>query len=166
MKTKHVVTAFLLLIGSLTAEVSAQTTLKALVKKCETSDAVHMSIVKRRNQKKEPTRTIISITIKNDETLVNQFIEAFRKDESEAIRVSESKQGGKTNNTFYRFEGGTTYNLNIEDKSNASVSVVERYGADDDDEASEFFNFDNTNFSGSFFYDTKSADNTTDDSER
>jgi hypothetical protein len=50
MKTKHLVaTAFILIVGSLSIDASAQTTLKALVKKCESIESVDMDIIRNRN---------------------------------------------------------------------------------------------------------------------
>jgi hypothetical protein len=140
--------AILWLAAGLTAEVWAQEALRALVKKCETDNTVTMNIVKRKNKAKELVRTIITIRIQNNEPLVKQFIEAFRKDEQEATRVIEDRQGGNLYKSFFRFEGGTTYNIEI-NNGNASVSVIERYGKEDnDDDLQTFLHFDDTNPGG------------------
>jgi hypothetical protein len=127
MKTKHVVTAILLLAGSLMSHLSAQETLKALVKKCETLDAVEMHIIKNRNKEtKELTRSVVTITIRNNEALVNEFIAAFKKDEDSATQVTERKQnGGKIVPFMYVFED-TQYSFNYTGKGNAIINVSVR----------------------------------------
>ncbi|MDR1919121.1 MAG: DUF5024 domain-containing protein [Tannerellaceae bacterium] len=124
MKTK-VVVAVLLLMGSLTVKVSAQETLKALVKKCENMDSVSMTIVRDRDKEtKQWKRSVITLNIRNNAALVNEFIEAFRKDEAVALKVIENKDQGRSTNFFYSFEG-VNYSLRIKDKANASISVFE-----------------------------------------
>jgi lipopolysaccharide export LptBFGC system permease protein LptF len=155
MKTKLIVTAIVWLAGSLAAEAWAQETLKALVKKCETADLVRMSIISNRNKEKKLVKKVTTITILNDDALVNEFIKAFEKDENEALQVISNKQGGKTNNVFYRFEGAT-YNFSIQSKGNASVSVIEQDGTNAD-QSSFFFSNDVTNSDDFYIYNADSS---------
>lgn len=138
MKTKHAVTALVWLIAGLTTGASAQTTLKALVKKCETTESVKMNIITERDKNtKKLTKSIITVTIRNDEALVNQFIEAFRKDAGEATMAIEDLESGRMIPTFYRFEGEggeVSYTLNIRKRGEnqeqvATVSVIENMSA-------------------------------------
>jgi hypothetical protein len=119
--------AVLLLAGGLMAGVPAQEALNALVKKCETAASVRMNIVKKRNSKtKALEKVVTTVSVKNDEALVNEFIEAFKKDEKDATSVIEDRKEGKVNSLFYRFDG-VSYSLDFhQDKGNANISIIEK----------------------------------------
>jgi hypothetical protein len=126
MKTKHFITVLALLVaGGFAIDASAQTHLKALVKKCESIESVDMNIVRHRNSEtKELKRTITSILIKDNEALVNEFMAAFKADEGDATQIIEHKRKGETTPSFYRFEK-VNYSFSLKDKANASVTEFE-----------------------------------------
>jgi hypothetical protein len=129
MKTKHViVTAILLIAGGFSMQATAQEALNALVRKCETLDSVDTNIVRSRDKEtKQLNRSITDLTIRNNEALVNEFTAAFKKEEENATQAIENKQGGKTVSFFYRFDN-VDFSFSIQDKGNATVSVIENKG--------------------------------------
>ncbi|MDR0748215.1 MAG: DUF5024 domain-containing protein [Tannerellaceae bacterium] len=126
MKTRHLIAAAILLItGSLSANLPAQETLKALVKKCESMDNVNTSVVRNRNkQTKKLEKEIISLNFSNNQALVNEFIAAFEKDKLMADKEIEGKNNGKKT-LFYRF-GDTSYSFSQLNEGSASVSVIQK----------------------------------------
>jgi hypothetical protein len=126
MKTRHLIAAAILLItGSLSADLSAQETLKALVKKCESMDNVNTSVVRNRNkQTKKLEKEIISLNFSNNQALVNEFIAAFEKDKLMADKEIEGTNNGRKT-LFYRF-GDTSYSFSQLNEGSASVSVIQK----------------------------------------
>jgi hypothetical protein len=116
--------AALVVAGSFSIEASAQRHLKALIKKCETIDAVDMNIVRDRDKETNQWKNqITSLTIKDNEALVNEFIAAFKADADSALQIIENKQNGKMVPSLYTFEE-ENYSFNLKDKAHASVTVV------------------------------------------
>ncbi|MDH6534433.1 DUF5024 domain-containing protein [Parabacteroides sp. 52] len=126
MKTKHfLLIALLLITGSVCSEIYGQTHIKALVKKCETMDNVELSRVRDRDPAKNRQRTVTSIMFKNNEELLDLFIEAAKKDEADATQIIESKVNGKMVPSFYRF-GNTSFSISQKKDGNAvSISFIE-----------------------------------------
>ncbi|MDR0995346.1 MAG: DUF5024 domain-containing protein, partial [Tannerella sp.] len=79
MQTKKcALLAALLLLGSLSADLSAQTHLTALMKKCESLSNVDMSIIRKRDpQTKELYNAVVTVSIKNNAPLMQEFLAAF-----------------------------------------------------------------------------------------
>ncbi|MDR3142997.1 MAG: DUF5024 domain-containing protein [Tannerellaceae bacterium] len=128
MKTRNLIAvAILLLTGSLAADLSAQETLKALVKKCENMENVNISVVRNKNKEtREMQRAIINISFNNNQALAGEFIAAFEKDKEMADQEIENKSNGKTTTIFYRF-GNVTYSFSQGNDGSASISVIEKY---------------------------------------
>lgn len=124
MKTKSVVIALLLSMGGFVANVSAQKALDALAKKCKTVESVDMDVIRNKDKNKKEQRSVVRIRIKDNETLVNEFIAAFKKDEEFAIWVSKQMKSGSSTSYKLRFEDGGFYNMDLQDKANASVSIM------------------------------------------
>jgi len=127
MKRNVGIMALLFIVSSLSMKLVAQENLNALVKKCETMSSVDINVVSERNaQTKKLEPKVISITIKNDQGLVNEFLEAFKKDKENANQVIENKSAGKTNYSFfYKFEGvAYSFNSDASNEGGASVSVM------------------------------------------
>jgi len=127
MKRNVGIMALLFIMSSLSMKLVAQENLNALVKKCETMSSVDVNVVSERNaqtNKLEPK--VINITIKNDQALVNEFLDAFKKDKENAKQVIENKRAGKTNYSFfYQFEGvAYSFNSNENNEGDASISVL------------------------------------------
>jgi len=123
MKTKHLFLVVLFLLsGSVVSEIQAQTNIKAVIKKCETLDNVDMSRVRNKE------RVITSVNFKNNDALMNEILDALKKDETTAEQIIESKVNGKMVPTFYRFDKGT-FSLNIDqEKKTVSATLIEREG--------------------------------------
>jgi len=112
MKTKHLfLVIVLLLTGSGLNAIQAQDNVKAVMKKCESMDGVSMSRVRNRDGGKE--RQIVSLNFKNNPQLVNEFIEALKRDEDQATQIIESKENGKLTPTYYRF-AKVAFSFNID----------------------------------------------------
>jgi len=126
MKTKNLfIIILLLIVGGISMEISAQANLEAVVKKCESLESVNMTIVKNRNPNtKKMSNVITSISIKSDPALVNEFLEAFKKDEPNATQVIDSKKNGKIIPEYYSF-GEISYSFSMKENGNASVSIID-----------------------------------------
>jgi len=125
MKKNVWIMMLLFIVSSFSMEIFAQENLNALVKKCETLPSVNMSIIRERNSqtnKLEPK--IISIDIKDNKALINEFLDAFKKDEDKVVKVIENKNEGGGTNLFYRFEN-VSYSIDYgKEEGVASVSVI------------------------------------------
>lgn len=112
MKTRNLIlTATLLLAGSWAGDLLAQTNLNALIKKCESMEKVNVDVIYDKDRKtKKPVKEVITITFsrKDNPKLLDEFLDAFRKDKEAAYKVMESKIDGKVMPSFYRFAVGTS----------------------------------------------------------
>jgi len=129
MKSSNVVIAFIfLLLGSVSVELNAQETIKALLKKCENMGSITVSIIREKDKETgEITRDITNVSFKSDSNpaLEKEFIAAFQKDEDNADRVTKNISNGKVTNMSFRF-GKTTYNYTYNQRTDmVSVNVNE-----------------------------------------
>lgn len=112
MKTRNLIlTAALLMAGSWAGDLLAQENLNALMKKCESMEKVNVDVIYDKDRKtKKPVKEVITITFsrKDNPKLLDEFLDAFRKDKEAAYKVMESKTGGKVMPSFYRFAAGTS----------------------------------------------------------
>lgn len=133
----------ILIIAGLNVELKAQEALKAMMKKCETIDNVDMSVVRQKNKETlKVTHAIITVRIKSNKALVDEFIAAFMKDEPNAYETIYSKKGGKDIPQFFRFKNvsfsfknGSSNLNNIfsgakekdekKDEGNATITMIE-----------------------------------------
>jgi len=105
MKRNVWIMMLLFIVSSFSMEIFAQENLNALVKKCETLPSVDMNVVRERNtQTNKLEAKVISITIKDNQALINEFLDAFKKDEENALNAIEKKQGGVVSSLFYKFK--------------------------------------------------------------
>ncbi|MDR1344382.1 MAG: DUF5024 domain-containing protein [Tannerellaceae bacterium] len=128
MRTKHVVlTAVLLIAAGLAQSLQAQENIRAMIKKCET-DSVDMSIVIERDPAtRKPREMVTAVHIKNDEALVNEFIEAFKKDEAMATEsISRRHPDGRLLPSVVEFDD-LMFIITVNAKENANVSMIEKY---------------------------------------
>ncbi|MDR0431105.1 MAG: DUF5024 domain-containing protein [Tannerellaceae bacterium] len=126
MKTKKLImVAIILIAGSFSSELLAQETLKALVQKCENMENVDMSIIRKKNEKREVTRVTISINLNNNPALINEFIAAFEKDREMADREIENRKNGKMNDIYYTF-GDVSYSFSQAYDQSATITVIEK----------------------------------------
>ena len=113
MKSKNVVIVFIfLLMGSVSIELKAQETIKALLKKCENMDSVTVSVIREKDKETgKITRDITNVSFKSASipSLEKEFFAAFQKDEDKADKVSKNIANGKVTNMSFRY-GDTTYN--------------------------------------------------------
>ena len=125
MKRNAWIMTLLLVMSSFSMELVAQKNLDALVKKCETMSSVSMEYVRKKNQQTKKLETkVISITIYNDQALVDEFLDAFKKDEDNVLSVIENKEKGGRFNLFYKFES-VSYSIDyMKDKKSASIDVM------------------------------------------
>jgi len=111
----------LLLVGVVFSETWGQSNIRALFKKCETLDDVSISRVRNRSEGSE--KVITSVNFKNNPQLVQEFLDACKKDEAEATQIIEEKKGGKMVPNFYRF-GNTTFTFSYRDDG-ASATLID-----------------------------------------
>lgn len=109
MKTKKIILSMALLIaGASAGELVAQEHLNALMKKCESLDNVSVEVIYNKDPKtKKPEKNVVSVTFYRQENakLLNDFLDAFKKDREVAYRVMEEKINGKVTPSLYRFCG-------------------------------------------------------------
>lgn len=109
MKTKKIILSMALLIaGASAGELVAQEHLNALMKKCESLDNVSVEVIYNKDPKtKKPEKNVVSVTFYRQENakLLNDFLDAFKKDREVAYRVMEEKINGKVTPSLYRFSG-------------------------------------------------------------
>ena len=112
MKTRNLIlTAALLMAGSWSGDLLAQANLNALMKKCESMAKVNVDVIYDKDRKtKKPVKEVITITFsrKDNPKLLDEFLNAFRKDKEAAYKVMESKIDDKVMPSFYRFAVGTS----------------------------------------------------------
>ncbi|MEY8485585.1 DUF5024 domain-containing protein [uncultured Parabacteroides sp.] len=112
MKTRNLIlTVTLLMAGSWASNLMAQTNLNALMKKCESMEKVNVDVIYDKDRKtKKPVKEVITVTFsrKDNPKLLDEFLDAFRKDKEAAYKVMESKIDGKVMPSFYRFAVGTS----------------------------------------------------------
>lgn len=120
----------------------AQTNLNALMKKCESMEKVNVDMLYDKDRKtKKPVKEVIKITfsIKDNPKLLDEFLDAFRKDKEAAYKVMESKTNGKVVPSFYRFVVGTSdisFLLEGWDNRDGKIQVtkIERFDFKEEDE--------------------------------
>lgn len=129
------IAGMLLLAGSFSFDLMAQESLDALIKKCETIETIDINIVRNKDPKtKTKTRSIVNITIpaRTNQTLIDEFVAAFKKEKDNTVREIENRKGGKVVNLHYQFEKKVyTFNLGYDD-GNAHVSIIDHEGDKDD----------------------------------
>jgi predicted enzyme related to lactoylglutathione lyase len=126
MKAKSILLIGLLLAGSLMTDLLAQTHLQTLVKKCESMENVDMDIIRQRDpQTKEFYNSVVTVRIKDNAALMQEFLDAFKADENEAVNIVERKQNGKIVPSLYRFDK-VSYTLSRRDDANGAVTVLGR----------------------------------------
>ena len=104
MKKTGFILMLLLISSSFSTKLIAQESLDALIKRCETMSAVDMNVTRSRDAKtKEVVREVITITFSDNAALSNQFLSAFKKEEANAISVTETRAKGRINSVYYRF---------------------------------------------------------------
>jgi hypothetical protein len=126
MKTKKVRLVMLcLLFASMAPEIAAQTHLDALIKKCETHKSVDMEVVKNKRVASENVETkSVNIRITNDKNLVNNFLDAFKKDtpNAEQAMFRKRKESNEINYYQCRFSN-QTYTIIVKESGDANVTV-------------------------------------------
>lgn len=124
MKTKVRFFMLCLVFAGFSWGMSAQIHLDALVKKCETLKSVDMEVIKnkRKTDKNAEIKTV-NIRITNDKKLVSEFLNAFKKDASDAEQAMFKKEkNGEINHYQCRFSD-RTYTIVIREAENANVTV-------------------------------------------
>ncbi|MDR2919154.1 MAG: DUF5024 domain-containing protein [Tannerella sp.] len=125
MKTSQLIVVLVLLVaGCFSMDLSAQETLKALVKKCENMENVNVNIVRNKDKTtRKVSKVITSISFSNNEVLVKEILAAFNKDKDMADQEIENRSNGRVNNLFYRF-GSVSYSFSEDGNGSGSLSVI------------------------------------------
>lgn len=131
MKTKNARLLMLCLIFSgFSFGISAQNSLDALIKRCETHKSVDMEVVrsKRKTDKNVETKTV-NIRITNDKKLVNEFLDAFKKDADSAEQAMFKKRKENSEINYYQCRfSNQTYTMVIKEDGNANVTIGNAWG--------------------------------------
>jgi hypothetical protein len=99
-----IITGILIITGSFFMNLSAQEALKAVVKKCENTEGVKVSIIKSQKVTKEKVvSSVINISFVNNEALKKEILAAFEKDQDQADQSIMDKESGKITRLHYRF---------------------------------------------------------------
>lgn len=123
MKTKSLFILFLF-TGCFSMGAYAQKNIMALVKKCETIESVDMNVIRKRNKDtKKLEEGIVTVKIKSNPSLIDEFIDAFKKDENDATEVIENKKNGKLTPQLYKFDN-LIITFNFKDNGNATISII------------------------------------------
>ncbi|HCO66216.1 MAG TPA: hypothetical protein DIT04_00410 [Dysgonomonas sp.] len=126
MKTK-ILLIILLFIATFSTDIFAQQHIQAVIKKTESIESVEMTVVRRRNSEtKQLERVITTINIKSNPSLINEFIDAFKKDEANATQAIDKKKNGRMIPEFYRF-GNFSYSFSIKNNGDAEINVIESH---------------------------------------
>jgi hypothetical protein len=119
MKKNVLITTVLLVISSFSVDIAAQENIEALIKKCvvETMDSVDINVARMKDK-----TDITSIHIHSNSGLVNEFLEAFKKDEEKTSEsIIQRKEGNVKLN--YKFED-ITYSLITQGKNKAMITKM------------------------------------------
>ena len=120
MKTRVLVIAMIIAAASSASSVFAQDRIVALFKKCETLANVDMSVIRERIDGKM-TEAMVTVDIKNNEPLINEFLAAFKAEEANMLSSVEKKEDGKLVPSVMEFENFSII-LRLSDKANARIS--------------------------------------------
>lgn len=114
-----------LIFAGFSMGISAQTHLDALIKKCEKLESTDMEVIKNKQKTEKDVETkTVRIRITNDKKLVNEFLDAFKKDASDAKQAMFRKKetSGEVNYFQCRFSK-QTYTITVNESENATVTV-------------------------------------------
>ena len=128
MKKNVLIMALLFITSSFSMNVFAQENIEALIKRCETIQSIDMTVISKQNpQTKKLEREMVSLTICENPSLVNEFVAVFEKDKEKAIRITENRKGGQITNSSYEFED-VTYIISQtgNNKQCTSISIMKR----------------------------------------
>jgi len=104
MKTNVWIMMLLFIVSGLSMKLVAQDNLSAMVKKCETIPSVNMNVVREKDpETNKLVIKVISITINDNQALVDEFLAAFKKDEDKVNQMVENKLEGEIS-LLYEFE--------------------------------------------------------------
>lgn len=121
-------TAFLLVGSTITTSVCAQVNLEKWAEKCGNTEGVDYSVISRKDKvTKKPISIMISISFKDNPTLMSALQDAIAKDKKDAVEIIESKKGGVLKPEIYRFYDETTKqdtNYIFSESKDGTLSVV------------------------------------------
>ena len=125
MKRNVLIMTLLLIVSCFTMRVVAQENLNALVKKCETIPSVDMDFVRKINPKTKKLETkIIRISINDNQSLIDEFLAARKKDKEKVLQViTKDDPTAKGTWIFYKFNN-ISYTFSYgEEEGKASIIV-------------------------------------------
>lgn len=129
-RSKCLALALCLLVGSFSAQLSAQKNLEAVIQKCKSDKTVDKSIVTRKDpQTKRLEKVVSSFTIRGNNALRQEVMTAFERDKEEAYQVIQNESNGEVS-WFIRFAKAnvrTSYSLNVDGDDELSLTVIDTY---------------------------------------
>jgi len=126
MKRLEWIMMWLFIVSYFPIKLVAQEHLDTLVKKCETKKMdgnVYVDVIYTKNEKtKKFEPTLSTLSIEFNPTLINEFLDAVKKDEELALEKTETKVAGKTYKLFYSFENAD-YTFYYEGKNGECTGI-------------------------------------------
>ena len=97
----------LLILGSFSLQLSAQESIKVLIKKCEKTESAEVTYVIQKDPKTgKQLNYLTTVKIKNDDNLVNELLQALEKDKDNAYMAQGSIKNGVPIPSNYEFFDG------------------------------------------------------------
>ena len=123
MKTKLLLTAIVLLVGSLLFSASAQDNINALIEKCKKMDNIDVNVskVKTSTDGKSQNLETITVNVQSNKSLAGEFLAAFRRDSEKADSTTENETNGEINLLMCTF-GSNIYTYSSK-KDGVTISV-------------------------------------------
>ena len=121
----------LLLFGAFSLPLTAQTSIKTLMKKCESMESVEVTFITKKDPKTGKLQSILTtVKITNNANLVNEFLQAFEKEREKAYVAQGSIKNGVSIPSNYEFYDGkefyTSCRISLsKDKSGATITYGE-----------------------------------------
>jgi hypothetical protein len=118
MKSKAMTIILLLIVGSFLANVYAQEHILAFIKKCVSIESVDMTSIRSKGEE-----SLITVSFKNNEALVNEFLAAIKADEAEATDIIERKIKGKMVPTMITFSD-VAFSFHVSDEGDVIITQM------------------------------------------
>ena len=114
-----------MITGVISADVSAQEAIRAVIKKCETMEDVKISVIRNKDKAtKKVTQVITDVSFKNNEALSKEILAAFEKDKDKSDQEIEEWAGGRLKEMLYRF-GYSYYTFSQKEDGSCTLTAVE-----------------------------------------
>ena len=121
----------LLLFGAFSLPLTAQASIKTLMKKCESMESVEVTFITKKDPKTGKLQSsLTTVKITNNANLVSEFLQAFEKEREKAYTAQGSIKNGVSIPSNYEFYDGKEFYTSCrvslsKDKSGATITYGE-----------------------------------------